>query len=149
MFPAIVILCFLNVESAIGSIHQKGFIFFCFSRKLLSTTFLDSGGLLLAVNNKRGIFVLKPWSSTFGKQILNMYVPVKSCKMLLLKRIVSRKFDMLFWCRWIDKYFLHLLYFIRFLKYHHFHVEFLNPKRSSFFIKSQCCLRILLRSTIL
>jgi hypothetical protein len=25
-----------------------------------------------------------------------------------VKGIVSRKFDMLFWCRWIDKYFLHL-----------------------------------------
>jgi hypothetical protein len=24
---------------------------------------------------------------------------------------VSRKFDILFWCRWIDKYFLHLFYF--------------------------------------
>jgi hypothetical protein len=48
-----------------------------------------------------------------------------------IKEIVSRKFDMLFWCRWIDKYFLHLFYFIRFLKYHRFHVEFSNIKRSA------------------
>jgi hypothetical protein len=45
-----------------------------------------------------------------------------SCMML----IVSRKFDMLFWCRWIDKYFLQLFYFIRFLKFNRFHVEFSN-----------------------
>jgi hypothetical protein len=36
-----------------------------------------------------------------------------------------------FWCRWIDKYFLHLFYLIRFLKYHRFHVEFSNIKRSA------------------
>jgi hypothetical protein len=49
----------------------------------------------------------------------------------IVKGIVSRKFDMLFWCRWTDKYFLHLFLFYPFLKYHRFHVEFSNMKRSA------------------
>jgi hypothetical protein len=39
-----------------------------------------------------------------------------------IKGIVSRKF----WCRWIDKYFLRLFYFISFLKCHRFHLEFFD-----------------------
>jgi ABC-type microcin C transport system permease subunit YejB len=36
--------------------------------------------------------------------------------LVALKGIVSRKFDMLFWCRWIDKHFLHLFLFYPFFK---------------------------------
>jgi hypothetical protein len=57
------------------------------------------------------------------------------------KGIVSRKFDMLFWCRWIDKYFLHLFYCIRFFKMSSFSCRIFGYKtfRGRFFIKSQCC----------
>jgi hypothetical protein len=47
-----------------------------------------------------------------------------------IKGIVSQKFHMLLLLP-LDKYFLHLFYFIRFLKYHRFHVEFSNIKRSA------------------
>jgi hypothetical protein len=69
-----------------------------------------------------------------SKEESDYHVLIGTAKIPLLlhvKGIVSRKFDILFWCRWRDKYLLHLFYFNWFLKYHRFHVEFSNIKRSA------------------
>jgi hypothetical protein len=51
--------------------------------------------------------------------------------------IVSRKFVMLFLCRWIDKYFLHLFYFIRFFLISSFSCRIFEYKmfRGRFFLR--------------
>jgi hypothetical protein len=45
----------------------------------------------------------------------------------------NKNFICFYWCRWIDKNFLHLFYFINFYKYHHNFVEFSIIRCSAMF----------------